>query len=222
MLGLLAASLKLLRNQSAQVFGAAISKIFDFFYIIPIVVTIGLVFAVLLPIALQNSNTWIIAVGTISIATFILGGYQIFEAIYRSGISPAEKNLTLVNSLYIGRNLVVPGLSSFRDALVKVLRLRDANIPAYTNAVVRAFHLSLVSVVIVESVRPAIYEYIFPQSGVAVDRFGGVGQMILNAQGTAAIDTIVGLIWALFLFDALIVFLIERYIHSRYLKHYSG
>ena len=222
-LGILAASLKVMNGRGVQVVGASISKVFDFFYIVPIVVTLGLAFALLLPYAITNYQTWIIAVGTITVATFILGGYQVFEAIYRSAVAPSEKNLILVDSIYSGRHRWrVPGLPSMRDAVTKVLRLKDTNVQAYTNAVVRAFHLSLVSVVIVESVRPAIYEYIFPQTGIIQDRYGGVGQMILSAQGTAAIDTIVGLIWALFLFDAVVVLLIEKYLHSRYLKHYQG
>ena len=206
-----------------EIIGVAISKIFDFFYIVPIVVTVGLFFGVLQSTYASSPGDFprfAVAALLFVFAALILGGYQIFESIYRSNVSSPVRHQILVDSLYINTPFGFRLPLGISELLVKIIRRRDVSIQGYAAAVIRAFHLALVSTVIVEAVIPSIYEYTLPNPGQFERWYGGVGQLVLNAQSDGGYDVIAGLIWLLFIFDVAVVMILELVLRWRYLAHY--
>jgi hypothetical protein len=105
---------------------------------------------------------------------------------------------------------------------VSANRLVDFSIRDYSNAIRRAFHLSVVAVVTLESIKPQLYEHIFPQTGVFAQRYGGIGQVLLSAQNDTSFPLIIVMIVVLLFFDFVAVGIISWYLNLKYLRHYGG
>jgi hypothetical protein len=218
--GLCAAVLARSKLTKLRIAGAGIFRLMEMLYVIPVVATMSLTIAFLTG-KFSRDGLWIIAVFAISIAAIALGGYQVFETIYRSTVLPKEADRLLVRSLYTPYSptgLFGPAARQF----VSANRLVDFSIRDFSNAIRRAFHLSVVAVVTLESIKPQLYELIFPQPGIVFQRFGGIGQVLLSAQSDASFPLIIVMILALLFFDFIAVGLISWYLNWKYLRHYGG
>jgi len=201
--------------------GISVDVVYRFLYIIPFVLTANIAYNI--TFTWQDSYDlpqWLTGVAMIIVAGAALGGYKVFIAIY-SAVSEAKlDSIVLTRSLFAGTDRGHPDALSFRESVKLVLRLRDCEIAGFTRALEDAFHLSLVAVMIVESILPAFYENFVQGSGAYSNYFGGVGRMIITAQQSLTPRHISGILWLVLLFDGIVVAMIRAGCTHRWHKHY--
>jgi hypothetical protein len=189
---------------------------FDGMYIIPLVLTLSFLYALLMSLYLGSGlPRWLVATGMIVAAGLILPGYQVYRSVYAAVADAKSENLSLVHSLWDR------GVLGRHRALTTVMRLRDCRIMDYSENLIRAFHLAIVAVVILESITPNIYEHFFPQTGPVYSWLGGVGRQILSAQQNNEFRLIAGYIWALLGFDLAVTQVIGMVLQHRWKRYYT-
>ena len=100
----------------------------------------------------------------------------------------------------------------------QVLMSDNHQVEAYAQAVGRALHLSIVSVVIVEMMIPSIYSSLLPWADP--DAAQGVGGYVIRLHGSAGSVEVVGFVWALFIFDLVASFVVGAALWRKYLQYY--
>ncbi|MBZ5589777.1 MAG: hypothetical protein LAO05_14570 [Acidobacteriia bacterium] len=160
---------------------------------------------------------WLVSMAMVSVTGLALAGYTVYKCVVTAVVFAGDEHLFLAESLFIpGRALRV--LRRARVRLVQVRRLRDFDIAVFAEALRRAFHLAVVSIVILETVTPAFYELVLPQGGVDKPWLGGVGKVVLRAQQTSNFELIAGCIWCVLFFDWIVVSIIDATLWRRWLR----
>jgi hypothetical protein len=198
-----------------------IDNLFDALWVVPLVLTLGLAsgFGLYLQTEL-GLKSWIVAIGLLGISGVVLGGYGVYKSIYAATTSAKQDSLLLTQSLFFRPRGKTQSRAARRVRLV--VSLRDCEINSFCEALPRAFHLAIVAVMILEVVVPYFYERIFPSSGAVQAWASGAGYQVLHGQQQVQIQTIAGVIWAVFIFDRLAVALLDEVIELRWLRHYRG
>lgn len=202
-------------------FAMYLDVVFHFAYVTPLVLTVSLFYAISMKYATDGLiSYWIVPFVVIGVAALALGGYQIHKSIFDAVVDAKQSNRYLIDGLYTSSKNHGT-FATFLCLVRRVHRFRDCEISRFCAAVVLAFDLAVVSVVIVETVIPGLYEYLFRQSGVAPAWLGGAGKQMLTASNTYEFRTIAGLLEAIFVFDLLVGNAIHNGLHKLWLHHYQ-
>jgi len=208
--------------------GNIVNKVYDGLYVIPFVLTVGFTYV----LAQKAYDKWglhsaTVALIMIVVSGVVLGGWNIFHSIFYAVTNAKQENRFLVRSLFYGderRSILGRWFMWVLRPMLLVRRLADCEINSFCEAVTRAFHLSIVAVMIVESVTPYFYENIFRSSGKIHAWTAGAGRYIFNIQALSGVNSsqvIAGFIWAVLIFDMLVVGLIQIGLNRIWLRHYS-
>jgi len=209
------------RNPSVLQTVQHLNKVIDALYVVPFVLTVALCYAAAMVFYTKYGMPAPLVVAALVLLSGVaLGGYHVFKSVYNSVISAKQENSYLVNSLYDSSQGTDTVWRRWLQDMSIVRRLRDCEIHSFCASLPTAFHLSVVSVIIVETVTPSFYELLFPQAGIAQAWAGGVGRQILKAQNDYAFQVVAGCIWVVLILDAIITTLIQGYLKHRWLKHY--
>jgi hypothetical protein len=174
--------------------------IYNFLYITPFAITASITYTLAFKLRLRLISTGILL---LIVAAISLPGYKIFKSIYSAISSAKEDNKYLCESLFIptisnwSRRIIPPRI---RKMWILARRLRDCEYQSFNESTIDAFHLSVISVVIIEMIVPNFYEYFFPSVSYQ-PYYGGVGRMIINAQQSLTWEQIFGILWVLLLWD---------------------
>lgn len=214
--GLGTALLATSRHAPARLISLFIDTIFRFLYIVPVVLTTSMVFAILLGLYLDNIGFPAagLVIGTIIFSTICIGGYPIYFTIYTSVVAPDRRHALLVDALYHSPRRV--GTAAFSRRVAEAVRLTDGKATTFCEGIERAWHLTIVAVVIVESIVPGLYQYIGVSEGIK-----GIGRSVIEAQSLDGTYRVMGFMWALFLFDLAVLSLVKRVLQKKYLRHYQ-
>jgi hypothetical protein len=215
-LGISTAMMATSRHAAARLTSLFVDTIFRFLYIVPVVLTTSMVFAVLLGLFLQNTGFPAIGlvIGTIVFSAVCIGGYPIYFTVYTSVVSPDRRHALLVDALHHSSRRL--GTAAFSRRVAETVRLTDGKATAFCEGVERAWHLTIVAVVIVESIVPGLYQYL-----EVPDEVKGVGRSVIEAQSLDGTYRVMGFMWALFLLDLAVLTIIKRIRKQKYLRHYQ-
>lgn len=199
-----------------------ITKTYEALYIIPFVLTTSLVFAISMSFLGNPPRLLFLVVFALVLAAgFSLGGYVIYKAAYQSTARATRDNLYLVNSLYSrfekNGSFLAPRLLPF----LKARRLIGCEIHQMANAVSQALFLSIVAIMIVESVTPSFYEYLKGSPGPVDQWLKGAGRLIMDAQGSYDFEAIAGFIWAVLFFVWVVDYMYSALIQRKFLRFYG-
>lgn len=189
--------------------------VYDAVYLIPLVLTLNLTLA-LMRNHYGADRPWV-AVVMIAVAGLSLAGYNVYKSIYTSVVHAKSENDYLTESLLLTQH----GNSLVRRVR-KVISLRDCEVMSFCDSITRGFHLSIVAVMILESLVRSFYEWVIPQHAKYAEILGGTGQIILRAQSEYEYGLIAEVIWATLLLDLFLVGIIELFLHHRWRKYYKG
>jgi len=201
--------------------GISVDVAYRFIYIIPFVLTANIAYNI--TFTWQDNYglpQWFSGVAMVIVAGAALGGYKVFIAIYGAVSEAKLDSILLSRSLFAALHPGHPHALGFRESVKLVLRLRDCEIAGFTRALEDSFHLSLVAVMIVESILPAFYENFVRGTGSYSDYFGGVGRMIMTAQQSLTPRLISGILWLVLIFDGIVIAIIRGVSSHRWHKHY--
>jgi hypothetical protein len=202
---------------------------FEAFYIIPLVLTLSLGYSLVMSFYTKyDFPRFFIVIFMISLAGLTLGGYNVYKSVYLAVRYAKRESCYITESLYFRnseidlRNKDITGWWRELGARINtVKRLRDIEIRSILDTLPRALHLSIVSVMILESITPSFYEHVLPQSGMALSWLGGTGRQILTAQQNNQFELIAGCVWTVLCFDWICSWFIERTINFWWLRHYT-
>lgn len=222
-LGLFAAAAKLSTSTEGVIkryLGASVNQLYEFAFIIPFVISVSALYAIGVRMHIAYGfPRWLVAILLIMAAGAILGGHQVFKSVYSSTAKATPEAIALSRSLLnapsVHQSFFRRTIANFRTAR----RLRDFRIRDYTESLAQAFHLSLVAVIIIETVTPMFYEHFAHQSGAVKEYLGGVGRMILQAQESLRAEQIAGVLWLILIIDMIITHVIELASSLRWLSH---
>ena len=201
--------------------GRYANKVYDALYVIPFVLTVSLFYAFSMNLHVRYGLPRIlVGVIVVAVSGLMLGGYHVYKSVYESVLHAKRENRVLVNSLFLRDDDAVSWITGLRQRLLKVKRLRDCEISKFCESLPRALHLSIVAVMIVESIVPSFYETFIPQSGITKAWLGGAGRMILTAQQNYQFQVIAGCIWAVLFFDWIVSTIMEFGLRHRWLRYY--
>ena len=208
-----------------------LKNVMDFFYIVPIVLVISLVYGqVVLRTVGYIGNmdsrwpSYLAAIIPVLIGVFILSGYQVFDSAFKAIVTPDDRAQEVVDALYVPIPRRVPKGIWLRFATLS--RRIDFEIHSYNLSVKRALHLSFVAVVIVEMVIAGIYKNVFQSASIfraALENEGliyGVGGEVVRLQGSANLPQIAGMIWLIFIMDYVAQFVLRVRIKRKFDRHY--
>lgn len=208
----------------ARYFAEIIKLTMDFIYIVPLVLLVSIASSHATLLHIQGTwPTWMAALLPMFVAVFVLSGYQIFESVYNPMTSPDSRTAYLVDSLRVQPARILPPHVS--ASWQRLSRRVDFAIRGYNDAVVRAFHLAVVGVVITEMIVPSIYTNWAMLNIDPLEQLGlayGVGGLVARLQNSAQLEQVAGLIWGLYVFDLVIVFSLRRVAHHRHTQHYGA
>lgn len=226
--------------------GRHLDHLADWVYVIPFVLTVSLTWTAVEVAGLPEP---LVLVALVTVAGMALGGYNVHKSIFGAVCDAKLDNRYLVNSLFEeetwwgtraweaarkalhfrGQAPAAPGRVEARlgrlhlvTKIRRVLRLRDCEIESFARSLKIAFHLSIVAVMIFESVLPSVYEMIWPQSGVATPWLGGAGRLVLSASQEHQFQDIAGVIWVVLVFDTIVVTLVDFVVDRAWLRYYRG
>jgi hypothetical protein len=207
--------------------GHVINLAMDWMYVVPVVLTIGLSYTLLVGWKTQTTLTssvagWTVVCVMLAVCGMTLGGYNVYKAVFGAVHDVSRMDRLFVDSLYFGimpreHGLVRP----FIRQAVKVVKLCDLRAKTFNEAIEKAFHLSIVAVIILETILPLFYEQLVPQSGVVHRSLSGIGWHVLKAQSSQDYRTLAGCIWAVLLFDMVMIFLLKLIMTALWLRYYS-
>lgn len=201
--------------------GRNLDRFYDGLYVIPIVLTLSLFYASSLSFTLNyNLPQWPIVIVMIALSGMTLGGYNVYKAVYEAATNPKRESRVLTNSLFFAQEQVKPWLRMVLWRLIRVKKLRDCENHSFCESIIRAFHLSIVAIVILESIVPGFYELMYQQAGIVRPWLGGVGKLIQTARANNEFQTIAGCIWMVLAFDMACIWLLERLIRRRWRRYY--
>lgn len=191
-------------------------------YIVPLVLTLGFTHAAGGMLADRyNLPNAFVAVLIVTVASLALGGYMVYRSIFQATKQASADARYLVSNMHMPECKGPAFWRAFRGRLLSARRYRDCQIHSCCDAVVMAFHLAVVSVMILESITPQFYELLWPQTGPIYTALGGVGRQIVIAQQANAVQLIAGYVWAVVIFDFIVVSLIELALYRRWRRHYA-
>lgn len=199
----------------------SVDVMYRFIYIVPFVITANIAYN--MTFTWQHFHEyprWISGVAMVLVAGASLGGYKVFISIFGAVTDAKLDSVLLTKSLFCAPHSRNSNALSFRQSITIVLRLRDCEIAGFTRALEDAFHLSLVAVMIVESVLPAFYEHFVPSTASFSNYFGGLGRMIVSAQQSLTPRHVSGVLWLVLIFDGIAIGLIRVLCSHRWHKHY--
>lgn len=194
--------------------------LFDAVYIVPLVVTLSLAggFALYIDTHAWWLPRWVTGLGLVICSGFVLGGYQIYAAVYYATVQSRRETRALMRSLYLRPRGLGARLGRFGHRLRLVKSYRDAEIRSFAEAMKRALHLSIVAVMILEVVRPGIYESFFPSTGAQLGWTNGAGYGVQIAQSNFLFVRMSGVLWSVLFFDLFAVRLLEELMDHRWLQ----
>jgi hypothetical protein len=196
-------------------------RLLDAIYIVPLVLTLSLSYALTMSFILQyRFPRFVVAIAMTAVAGLTLGGYQVYKSIYESVVHAKRESRYLTEGLFFRKEQRQPRLRRFIWHFIRVKELRDCEIASFCQSVPKAFHLSIVAIMILESITPSFYELLIPQSGIAPAWLGGAGRQILTAQQNNEFQIIAGCIWAVLFFDWTVTWLIDWHLRRKWLRHY--
>lgn len=219
-----ASVLDLKTNRGIRVLGMYANSIYDGFYIIPLVLTVSFWYAIAFLWHLKyGMPSFFIGLILVSIAGLSLGGYNVYHSVFHAVFHAKQENICLTESLFLKRTLF--GLEKiFGENFIQCLKITkllvDCQIHSFAESLERAFHLSIVAIIILESVTLSFYELVLPQSGAYKPWLGGLGRLILSAQQNNQFEIIAGVIWLVLLFDLLVLYSIKTLIKSNWTVFY--
>ena len=209
---------------SLRLIANLIDNCMDFFYIVPIVLTIALVHTPISAAAWRNelSPVWV-SLAPLIVSVFLLSGYQVYECCYKAITTPDDRARYLIGALYMKP---AKWFGHPFERLITLNRRIDFDIRGYGGALYRALHLSFVAVVIVEMVVPPIYQPIYQaiSSSIPVNDgllFGVGGRVNQLRQSLLHLEQIAGMVWALALFDLVAQGCLRRWVAWRFDRHYN-
>lgn len=205
-----------------KLFGASLAHLYNFFFVVPVVLTATMVMTVLLKKSSEGVIPGPLVVsGSMVFAALCIAGYPIFWSLFKGSVHPDNRHGLLVQALYDPTETSRLAVVRTRVALVR--RLNDGQIRNFADSIERAWPLTIVSVVIIESIHPGIYGFLhisFP--GLAEYVSGGVGREVIQAQHSLDVAKVWGFMWVLFLLDLVGMLIIDLALERRYLRHYRG
>lgn len=221
-LGLIASFLTKSQGSTAKMVGLSISELFRFLYIVPLVLTITLVVTLLLGQNIEGRIPGIgVVAGSLFFSALCIAGYPVFWTVYRGAVRPDRRHELVVDAIYLPPRRLWYLIPVPRHVVVSK-RLNDGSIVNLTESIERAWHLTIVAVVIVESVVPGLYQYLSDTFGFFNNTdLKGVGRNVIVAQSILSSTRVFGLMWALFCVDAVGLATISLLLRRRYLRHYG-
>lgn len=208
-------------NSRLRAFGITVNQIFETAYVVPLVLTVGCAFSfadgVRREVDSPKPLVWLMVV---VIGGTALGGYSVYRSMFKAVTEARGDSRYLIASLDFQQN-DGRALGRYRQAFADVLRLRDCEILGYCDNLERALHLSIVTVMIIETVIPNIHELLFPSTGQLTEWLGGAGYIVVRAKNFGDPGRIAGLVWAVLIFDHLAVTALGIVTRSRWLRHYE-
>lgn len=192
-------------------------------YVIPFVLTVNIAYNVLFFCQDRlGFPQWLVGVLVIVTAGAALGGYKVFHAVFHAAVGSAKfDGLVLSRTLYSSGEVAPSRSLTWGEGVRLAVRLRDCEIQSFASGIEDAFHLSLVAVMIVESILPAFYENIFPQGGASVPAFGGVGRLVISAQQSLTPQMTSGILWLVVIYDGIFTALIRFGCRQRWHRFYG-
>jgi len=196
--------------------------IYNFIYITPFAITVSVMYTTAFKLQLGLPAT---AIFLLCVAAVSLPGYKIFKSVYSAISNPKEDNKYLCYSLYVhgvskNDSFLYKIISLFRERWILAKRLCDCEYHNFNESVLDAFHLSVISVVIIEMIIPNFYEHFSP--GTYQPYYGGIGRMIINAQQSLSWEQIFGILWVVGLWDWFITQLITSWNYYVRDRHYQS
>ncbi len=218
------------KTNKSNFLSISLNQVYDSIYIIPLVLTLSFFYALFTSHIMFSYGRTIVAVLMLAATGACLGGYHVYRAIYVSVKDAKKENRYLMKSLlfselYESNHLIrmirkVGILNSVYKKFIFVKKLCGFELPLFYEAVTKSLYLSIVSVIILESIIPNFYELLLPQSAVAPDYLGGVGKLVIVAQNKTAYQTISGFIWNILFFSWFLNLVIEKSIDIIWRKYY--
>lgn len=212
-------------NAIKRVAGRSIDQIYRYIYIVPFVLVVSISFGVFYPLCVETVTTkpllpkWCLWMWMVLASGVTLGGYRVFRAVFSSVQRAKWESEVLVHGLNSAHDRsTVTG--RFRSHMVKALRLSGCDVASLAEALEQAFLLSVVAVMIVEAVIPGIHEYLAPQSGILPDWARGAGGLVVRQQANLQIAQVSGVLWAVIIFDTIMLHLISLATFGVWMKHY--
>jgi hypothetical protein len=211
-------------GKSARRTANAIFQIYNLIYLIPFVLTVTLTQSIMTDVV-----GGVRALFLLLLAGVALGGYQIFLSFYSSVAKAEAVDLDLVDGI-LNRQFRwkwfnrIANWRFVRTAAINLSsarRLRDCNIQGFSEAIERAWHLSIVAVMIVESLIGSFYEFLLPEGGRYIDWKSGLGGLVLSNIGQMEPRIQIGCIWIILVIDWIGSEIIRSVTKSRWLKYYD-
>ena len=228
-LALIISCVALMKNRSVKLLAFLVNNVIEFVYIIPIILTIAIIYTPLIVKASHNeiSQGWAIAVPLLA-GVFVLSGYQIYAACYQAAVFPDDRARALIDALYIPQTpRYLP--HRIRSIYYTIIRRIDFDVRSYRNALGLALHLSFVAVVIVEMSIPNLYWNLsnmglyWNLSSIVEDHRGlqaGIGYRVLDLRNSYQLERIAGIIWGLAMFAGVAGLLLRSLLKRRFDQHY--
>lgn len=205
------------RKHAAKLAGLSVDMVYRFLFIVPVVLTTTLVITLLLRLTFSGMPAPMLVLGSLLFSSLCIAGYPVYYTIYRGAVQPDRRHELLVDSLYINKRKVLYLPIPIQFAYNK--RLNDGQVRNYCDSVERAWHLTIVAVIIVESISPGLYQHLL--AGTQDAQVSGVGRLVIEAQSINGTYRVVGFMWALFLFDLLGLTILQWFLKRRYKRHYG-
>jgi len=203
-----------------RLIGISAAQMYNFFFVVPVVLTASMVLTILLRKNMDGLPGPYVVLGSVVFAAFCIAGFPVFSTVFKGAVNPDKRHALLVGALYNPARGAGIGLS---ERISNLKRLNDGQIRNFSDSVERAWPLAIVSVVIIESISPGIYGYLYDDFPVLRDHVtGGVGRKAVEAQHSLDVRRVWGFMWALFLLDLAGMVVIDRILNRRYLRHYKG
>jgi len=216
--GFLAASTSMSKKSNYELtsIGKVINRIAEWIYVIPFVLTTTFTYALVLVIQTKYGlPKYVSFFSLVAISGIALGGFHIYKSVVDAVVNANQKDRLLIESLFFKRKKkFIKRHSSY------IKRLHDCRIHHYCSSLQLAFHLSIVAIMIVETITPSFYELLWPSSGAIEDWKLGAGRLIIQAQNSGHYEIIAGCIWAVLLFDTIFISILNSFTHKSWLKHY--
>jgi hypothetical protein len=209
---------------SAQGASSTIFHVYNLVYLIPFVLTVTLIQSLMSDASPPSRAGCLLIVAGIA-----LGGYQIFLTFYKSATAAPSVNRELVGAILHRQFSInwlnwISGLPLLRPVVANLSsarRLRDCNIHAFCEALERAWHLSIVAVMIVESLIGSFYELLLPEGAAYIAWKSGLGGLVLSNTGQMSSRIIFGSIWIILIVDWIGLELIRLFTSKKWLKYYE-
>lgn len=205
--------------------GRGIDRFYELVWVVPFILTISLAYAIGMNVHVNDGvPRFVVGLALIATCGVVLGGFIVYRSVFRAVNDAKAEDRYLVLSLYSahGSKESARFWSKISQAWVQAKRLRDCEIRQFREALITAFFLSLVAVMILEMVTPSLYEWFLPQAGATRDWLGGAGRQVLKAKEVYSYETVAGVIWIVILFTLTLSYAIQSITNHLWLQYYGG